>query len=45
MSEDGSSQVADTFMDATGYTAPSLYATPFFMTDIQAANYTPTFIG
>lgn len=45
VSADGSSQVADTFMDysATGYTAPSLYATPFFVTDIQAANYTPAF--
>ena len=34
VSEDGSTQVADTFMDGTGYIAPSLYATPFFVTDI-----------
>lgn len=36
VSDDGSTQVTDAFAEATGYTAPSLYATPFFMTDIQA---------
>lgn len=45
VSADGSSQVADTFKNSARYTAPSLYATPFFVTDIQSANYTPAFAG